>query len=278
MKSKIIIIIPARYSSGRIPGKPLVKIAGKEILKRSWEIANTVASTHKNVSVLVATEDHRVISFCKQNNMKAIMTSKACRSGTERCKDALEKLDDKPDFVINSQVDNFCPPRFFESLISFHHQNPTIEAVCPYLNLSWSELDELRDRKSINPFYGTSVVFDKNNFALWFSKKILPAIRKERAYRKTNVFSPVNTNIGLIGYKRNTLEALSIDKAVDYGKYEGLEQLDLLEDGVGIKMLKIDHRQQRGTYGVHTLEDIAIAEELISKYGGNYGYLDIEES
>jgi len=138
MRKEILIIIPARYASRRMPGKPLIKVAGKEILRRSWEIAKIVEKTQPNVEVLIATDDFRIKNFCEQNNMEVMMTSESCKSGTERSKDAVAKLIDKPNFIINLEADNLCPPWFIESLVSCYNQNHDLEVISPCLNLTWS--------------------------------------------------------------------------------------------------------------------------------------------
>ncbi len=268
MKNKTAIIIPARYASKRFPGKPLTKIAGKEMLKRVWEITEIVKQRKKNVDAVVATDDNRIADFCITNNMKYVMTSQNCRSGTERSIEAVKQLDYKPDFIINLQGDNpLCPPWFVEDMISCFEQNPDLEVITPYVNLSWKELDKLREHKKENPFSGTTVIIDKNNFAIWFSKQIIPAVRKENKLREQSDYSPVNRHIGLYGYNFNCIDKIASLKKTNYEEYEGLEQLAIIEEGISIKMQKVDYRDRDGMSGIDSPADVKIADKIFDKFG-----------
>ncbi|MDR1886924.1 MAG: 3-deoxy-manno-octulosonate cytidylyltransferase, partial [Prevotellaceae bacterium] len=107
----ILIIIPARYDSSRLPGKPLVKIRGIEMIKRVASIASCVCGNNASCEYIVATDDGRIINFCKDNGINVVLTSTDCRNGTERCRDAVERLKVCPKLVVNLQGDNpLCPP------------------------------------------------------------------------------------------------------------------------------------------------------------------------
>lgn len=264
----IAIVIPARFASKRFPGKPLAKIAGVEMLKRVWDITTLVKKTHPDTYAVVATDDDRIKSFCEQNNINYVMTSESCRTGTERTAEALTKIDINPNFVINLQGDNpLCPPWFIESMLECVKQNPDIEMITPYVNLKWSELDALRKQKEVSPFSGTTVIVDKDEYAIWFSKNIIPAIRKEEALRETSEFSPVKRHIGLYGYSPKMLSILQNMEATKYEKLEGLEQLPILEAGYKIKMQEVDYRDRIGMSGVDTPEDAKKAEKLFEEFG-----------
>ena len=89
MSQSILIVIPARYASTRLPGKPLVKIAGKEMIRRVAEIADSICRHNDNCNYVVATDDTRILDFCTGAGIPAVMTAETCRSGTERCWDAV---------------------------------------------------------------------------------------------------------------------------------------------------------------------------------------------
>lgn len=108
---KVLIVIPARYGSSRLPGKPLVKIKGIEMIKRVSDIADFVCRKNESCSYLVATDDERIVSFCESREIPVMMTSTNCKSGTERCYEAARKQDTNPGLIINLQGDNpTCPP------------------------------------------------------------------------------------------------------------------------------------------------------------------------
>ncbi len=268
---KSVIIIPARYDSIRFPGKPLAKIAGKEMLLRVWEIANIVINNISNVEAYVATDDERIEVFCKENSINYIMTSPECATGTDRIVEAVSKLDTKPDFIINMQGDNpLCPPWFVEELIKTYNEDNSIEVVTPAVNLTWKALDRLIENKKTTPFSGTCVTMDKAGYALYFSKNIIPAIRKEEKHRKTMDSSPVYRQPGLYGYRIDVLEKVPTLEKGYYEDFEGLEQLRFMENGIKVKCVKTNYKDREDLAymsGIDSPEDVFRAEKLFKKYG-----------
>ncbi|MBU2546250.1 MAG: 3-deoxy-manno-octulosonate cytidylyltransferase [Pseudomonadota bacterium] len=266
---KSLIVIPARYGSTRFPGKPLVKIAGKEMLLRVWEIAQFVAKKIANVDAVVATDDERIQSFCEEKKIAYVMTSEACRTGTERVCEVIEKVGDNVDFVMNLQGDNpMCPPWFVEALLNEYQKDSSIEVVTPCVKLSWEELEALRINKMKTPFSGTTAILNhKTNDAIWFSKHIIPAIRKEAKLRETTEKSPVYRHIGLYGYRTDVLETLQKLPESFYEKLEGLEQLRFLENGISVRIVEVDYRGYSGMSGIDAPEDVAKAESLLAEQG-----------
>lgn len=269
--SKVAIIIPARYASTRFPGKPLAKIAGKEMLLRVWGVAQKVVSEIEGVAAYVATDDERIENFCKEHDINYIMTSEDCETGTDRVIEAIEKLDEKPEFVVNMQGDNpFCPPWFVADLIKAYNEDNSIMMATPAVNLSWKALDVLREHKKETPFSGTTVTMDFNGDAMYFSKNIIPGVRKEEKIREETETSPVYRQPGLYGYKPETLTMIkSMDKGY-YERLEGLEQLRLMENGIKIRCVKNDYREYEDLAymsGVDTPQDVERAEKLYDKYG-----------
>nr|GMD58926.1 3-deoxy-manno-octulosonate cytidylyltransferase, mitochondrial [Ipomoea batatas] len=101
-QSRVIGIIPARFASTRFPGKPLVDILGKPTIQRTWERAKLARALDQ---VVVATDDEKIAECCRGFGAEVIMTSESCRNGTERCNEALQKLEKKYDIVVNIQGD-----------------------------------------------------------------------------------------------------------------------------------------------------------------------------
>lgn len=228
--AKSIIIIPARYHSSRFPGKPLTKIAGKTMLQRVHEIAATAAQTAPNTQVLIATDDDRIEKHALDIGAKVVMTPESCKTGSDRALAACEQLAEKPDIVINLQGDTpLTPPSFVSAILQTLLADQTIEVATPIVNLSWDELDAFRKRKQSIPLSGTTVTIDDNNNALWFSKQIIPAIRKEQECREQSQMSPVYRHVGLYGYRYTMLEKFVHLPEGKYESLEGLEQLRLLE-------------------------------------------------
>lgn len=266
---KILIIIPARYQSTRLPGKPLVKIAGVEMIKRVAAIAAHVCANNENASYKVATDDERITDFCAANGIPAVMTSDTCRSGTERCRDAVEKESEKPAFIINLQGDNpLCPPSLLQSLIDAWKTSPA-DVFTPYVHLDWAEYDRLLESKKTTPYSGTTVLIDKDGYALAFSKNVIPAIRKPEKAREASPKSPVRRHVGLYAYTYDALESYFTLPPSPYepDMIEGLEQMRFLYNGRKIKMVEADYGGRKTTGGVDSPEDVARVEAIIAEYG-----------
>lgn len=264
---KIAIIIPARYASTRFPGKPLAEIGGKSMLRRVYDNAQKASKHLDNIQVVVATDDERIASHCAEQNMPYVMTSPECPTGTDRVMEALGQLDNKPDFIVNLQGDApFTPWDFVRDVIEDYRANPDIDVITPFVRLTWDDLDKLREQKINNPFSGTTAVLDAHRNALWFSKNIIPAIRKEDKLREESNLSPVHRHIGLYAYRRTSLEKyVTLEEGV-YEKLEGLEQLRLLENGMRIRAVIVDYNGRPAMSGVDTPDDLERAEALLKQY------------
>jgi len=259
---KIVIVIPARYASTRFPGKPLVKIGGKSMLARVVDVAQKAARDIPDVSILVATEDQRIADHAKEIGAQCALTSEECRTGSDRALEAIKSLDDKPDFVLNLQGDApFTPISVVRTMLEA--MTPDIEVITPACQLNWEDLDRLRDIKKMVPFSGTTVVTDNNGRALWFSKNIIPAIRKEETLRQKNTLSPICQHMGLYGFRADILEKFCNLPQSPYELLEGLEQLRMLENGIQIKTIMVDIDKGLIQTGIDTPEDAKRAEELL---------------
>ncbi len=272
-KHSIAIIIPARYHSTRLPGKPLALIAGIPMINRVWNIANKVCASFAKrdsieINAYVTSEDQRILNHCQEHQIPALLTSDTCRSGTARVAEAVQLLEKKPDFVVNLQGDNaLCPPWFIQSIIEEYIASPLKGVITPFVQLSWKELDQLREEKNITPFSGTCVVFNSEKKAFWFSKNIIPAIRKEEKLRSISSLSPVTRHIGLYGYDISTLETILDLPETNYEEYEGLEQLSFLEANISIQMTEVSYKGRQGMTGIDSPDDVFRAEEIIAKDG-----------
>ena len=268
---KTLIGIPARYGSTRFPGKPLAKIAGREMLLRVWDNALKAASKFQGCEAAVATDDERIMEFCRTHGITAVMTSADCKTGTDRIVELAESFAAKPEFVVNLQGDNpICPPWFVEAVIKAYEDDNTAETVTPVVNLSWSELDRLRENKKATPFSGTTAVFDNKGDAFYFSKNIIPAIRKEEKLRETMPSSPVFRQVGLYGYRFDVLKKIATLPEGVYEKFEGLEQLRWIENHIKVRCVKVDYRDfaaMSSLSGVDSPEDIARVEAVLAECG-----------
>jgi 3-deoxy-manno-octulosonate cytidylyltransferase (CMP-KDO synthetase) len=259
---KLAIVIPARYGSTRFPGKPLAKIAGKTMLSRVVDVAREAVGT--DADVIVTTEDQRIADHAKELKVECVITSPDCPTGSDRVLEAIEETGRAYDFVINLQGDTpFTPVEVLRRLIEEIKKNDKkIEVATPVHQLTWEELDTLREAKKTTPFSGTTVVRNQNGRALWFSKSIIPALRKED---RITAKSPVFQHIGIYGYSVKTLQKFVALPQSFYEQLEGLEQLRFLENGISIQTVEISAAPGLIQSGIDSPEDLKRAEALLAK-------------
>ena len=236
---KIICVIPARYASTRLPGKPLKDICGKPMICRVFERAKLA----KNISeVIVATDDERIFQAVEKNSGRAMMTRADHKTGTDRLAEVAEKFPDA-DVVINVQGDEpLIEPTLIEELArQFEDENLQMATVAT----------ELSDAEEMNNPNNVKVVIDKNNNALYFSRSLIPYPRN---VGKAKVFK----HIGIYAYRRNFLLDYAKMSPTELEQAESLEQLRALENGYKIRVIKSDCK----FVGVDTEEDLQLVNEI----------------
>jgi 3-deoxy-manno-octulosonate cytidylyltransferase (CMP-KDO synthetase) len=261
----ISIIIPARFGSTRFPGKPLAMLGDKAMIEHVHAKALEAVGNDPDVRVAIATDDERIASFCQSKNFTVLMTSADCATGSDRVIAAADQLGMKSDdVVINLQGDApLMPVSAIKGVLNEFWTHPATRVATPVKRLKWEELDNLRESKKTTPFSGTTVAVSQQSRALWFSKNIIPGIRKEKDLREQSPFSPVYQHLGLYGYQLSALERFTNTKAGVYEELEGLEQLRFLENGIPIQCVTIDP----GTLihsGIDSPEDLERAKRLLA--------------
>jgi len=257
---KITAVIPARYSSTRLPGKPLIEINGKPLVRYVYERVN--ASSVKDV--IVATDDERILSKVREFGGKAILTSPHLRSGTERVAEVAKGL--KSDIFVNIQGDEpLINPEDIDRAISPFRQDPSIMMTTLIYPL-------LEDADVYNP-HVVKVVVDLNGFALYFSRCPIP-YRKELDQRVTDDAASKNEfvkemdkeklkgywqHIGLYAYRRDFLLKITTLPPSPLEDQENLEQLRVLENGYKIKTVIASAH----SVGIDTPEDLMRVKSLI---------------
>lgn len=258
---KTAIVIPARYGSTRFPGKPLALIGGRSMLSRVVDIARAAAAKHPHTDVMVATEDQRIADHCATLAVPCVITPDDCPTGSDRVLAAARLSGKNYDVLFSLQGDApFTPPAAIDAMLAAFAAKPDCEVVTPVIRLRWTELDALRESKKITPFSGTTAVIDDKGRALWFSKNILPAIRKES---RDSDFSPVHQHLGLYAYRRDILEKFVTLPQGHYEQIEGLEQLRLLENGITIQTVTVSVDAGLAQAGIDSPEDVTRAEALL---------------
>ncbi len=263
--SSVAVVIPARYASTRFPGKPLAQLGGKSMLKRVYENVEAATAGLSAVTIIVATEDQRIVDHCQSLGMNCVLTSDNCHTGTDRVWEAVKDMNPRPDFILNMQGDApFTPPGFIRAMIDELNASPALQMVTPVMQLSWDALDTLRDNKKTTPFSGTTAILDRDRYAVWFSKNIIPAIRPEKKLREASTRSPVFQHIGLYGYSFAALEKFVTLLPSPYEELEGLEQLRALENGITIRAVIVENDSALSLSGIDSPEDLERAEKLLS--------------
>jgi 3-deoxy-manno-octulosonate cytidylyltransferase (CMP-KDO synthetase) len=235
---KSVILIPARFASSRYPGKPLVELRGaagtrKSLIQRSFEAARRVPGVDQ---VHIVTDDERIGAAAEVFGAPVIMTSKACRNGTERCAEALGSLREV-DLVINFQGDALLtPPAFVTALIDHMRTNLDAAVATPAMRQRWSEVRVLLAEEAQGRVGGTSVVIANDGRALYFSKKLIPYFSNGA---QDGELSPVRLHIGVYAYRPAALVTFAAAPVSDLEQLEGLEQLRFLATGLPIDVVEV---------------------------------------
>lgn len=245
---KFIAIIPARYASTRFPGKPLAMLGGKTVIQRVYEQVRGVLD-----EAVVATDDERIFAAVEAFGGKAVMTSSAHRSGTDRCREAFEKMGEGYDVVVNVQGDEpFIQPAQLESL-KCCFLNPATQIAT--LVKPFTEADGLAALENPN---SPKVVLDNEGCALYFSRSVVPYLRgvERSEWLKHHTFYK---HIGIYAFRAEVLKAVTDLPQSPLELSESLEQLRWLENGykIGVGITQME------TIGIDTPEDLAKAEAFL---------------
>lgn len=235
----VLGIIPARYASTRFPGKPLVDIYGKTMIQRVYEQS---IKTKGLAKVVVATDDERIAEEVTNFGGEYVMTANTHQSGTDRCAEVAEKMSEY-DIIINIQGDEpYISPEQIELLSTcFIDKNTQLATL----------IKEIHTDEELFNVNIPKVVINTRQEALYFSRQTIPFIRntEKENWLKAHQFYK---HIGIYGYRRDVLLALTKLKPSTLELAESLEQLRWLENGFTIKT-KVTHLE---TIAIDTPEDL----------------------
>jgi len=244
--SGITAIIPARMASTRLPGKPLLDLCGKPIIQWVYERALSAGVFE---SILVATPDDDIVNAVRAFGGQAVLTSIEHRSGSDRLAEVCRKMR-TGDIIVNVQGDEpLLDPKAVETLALALREDESIR-----MGSLMRALDESDDADDPNL---VKVVVDRNGFALYFSRSLIPYVRD------AGVTAKVYGHIGVYAYRRDFLLEFTSTPAAMLEKAESLEQLRALENGYRIKMIETTAR----AVGVDTPEDLERVRALVSGGG-----------
>lgn len=246
---KTIVIIPARYNSSRLPGKPLKLIGDKPIIQHVVEKASSFTD-----NVYVATDDEDIYNCVKEFGGKPIMTSTKHKSGTDRCREAsslIRKDIGNFELVINIQGDEpFITKEQIKTLADCF-ENPKVDIATLAKKITSTE--DLENPNKVK------VISDNKGIAVYFSRSPIPYIRgidKREWVDKWNFYK----HIGMYAYRANILDEIAVLPKSKLEEAESLEQLRWLENGYKIAIEYTDEE----SIGIDTPEDLEEANKYFS--------------
>ena len=238
-------IIPARYASTRFPGKPLALLGNKPVIQHVYEQASSVLS-----EVWVATDDDRIREAVEKFGGRVVMTRADHKSGTDRIEEAAEETGTQADVIINIQGDEpFVQPSQIKTLMQlFDNADTQIGTLGKHFE----------NIEAVNNPNSPKIVTDKQGFALYFSRSVIPYIRGAQDNEWLSHF-PFLKHLGLYAYRREVLHKITQLPQSSLEIAESLEQLRWLENGYRIRVGLTDVE----TVGIDTPEDLQRAEEFL---------------
>ena len=241
MSNQTSIIIPARYGSSRLEGKPLLKAGGKYIIQWVWEKASKCKGIDR---VIVATDDERIFNVCKEFGAEVEMTSTEHKSGSDRIAE-VAKRHSEIGYIINVQGD--------EPLIEPENIELVRKGVVEddYADIS-TLVREISDKDEVNNPNLVKCIFDVNNYAMYFSRSKIPYERNEG---KTKFYG----HLGIYGYKKEALFKMTSLPQTSYEMAESLEQLRALQNGMKIKVGIVKNIP----VGIDTIEDFNRFKKMV---------------
>jgi 3-deoxy-D-manno-octulosonate cytidylyltransferase len=240
---KVIALIPARYAATRFPGKLMMLLGDKTVIRRTYQ--NTV-DTLLFDDVIVVTDSEIIFNELVQNGGYAIMSKGEHESGSDRIAEAVADIE--VDIVVNVQGDEpFVKKELLENLLRVF-KNDTTQKI-QVASLMYPTVNE----QIINNPNHVKVVVDKNNDALLFSRSAIPF------HRDKNINPVYYKHIGIYAYRKKTLIDFTNWGVAPLEAIEKLEQLRYLENGIKIKMIITDETP----ISIDTQEDYENAKKLI---------------
>jgi len=237
---KFVIIIPSRYKSSRLPGKPLIDICGQSMIQRTY---NRCCLVLERKYVIVATDDVRIFNHCQESNMNVVMTSTSCKTGTDRVYEASKQIE--ADIYINVQGDEpIINPDDIKAVISSSEDNPgqVINAMCSIKISDFS-----------NPNI-PKVVTRLDNRLLYSSRAGIPATKQLS-------FVKANKQICIYAFPKQALiDFSSVNKKTPLEELEDIEILRFLELGYEVQMVEVSNT----SIAVDIPEDVKKVRRILS--------------
>jgi 3-deoxy-manno-octulosonate cytidylyltransferase (CMP-KDO synthetase) len=240
--SSTLVAIPARWGSVRFPGKPLHEIAGKPLVQHVWERCQECTAVDE---VVIATDDERIITAAKHFGARAVMTSPAHPSGTDRIAEVAQHFP-QHDIIINVQGDEpLISPQLIDHLARVLRDQPDIPMI--------TAATLIQDTAQVQDANIVKVVTSVQGDALYFSRSALPYVRN------AVVGLEHKRHLGIYGFRQDFLFQFVKWPQTLLEKVESLEQLRAVEHGVPIRVVMTEETSP----GVDTEEQARAVEKLL---------------
>lgn len=239
---KAVAVIPARYASTRLPGKPLLDICGKPLIQRVWEIVSRARGLD---DVVVATDDGRIAHVVERFGGRVCMTSPECRSGSDRVREVAESL--AADVYVNVQGDEpLLEPAAIERLLAVFTQDESVQVATLCSRIS--------EEQARSP-HQVKVIRDHAGNALYFSRAPLPFVRER------GESAEFLGHVGIYAYRADVLRGFASLPPSPLEQAEKLEQLRFLQAGIAIRVPEVPSMGA----GVDTPEDLERVRAIIEE-------------
>jgi len=241
----VVIVIPARYGATRLPGKPLVSLAGQPMIQRVYERAKLAARAHR---VIVATDDERILKAVESFGGDARMTRPDHRTGTERVAEVAAQ--EKGDVFVNVQGDEpLLDPAAVDAAIDALLEEPAASIA--------TVATPIKTPADIMDPNVVKTVLDFDNNGLYFSRAPIPWVRDTASKIQVRHLK----HLGLYVFQRDALLEYPTLPQGELERIEQLEQLRWLENGWKIRVAEVEH----DAVSVDVPEDVARVEKLLQQ-------------
>jgi len=241
----VIGVIPARYASSRFPGKPLVKICGKPMI--IW-VAEAAAAALGKSNVVVATDDERILKTAEGYGYRAMITSSACLTGTDRVYEVAKEID--AGVYINIQGDEpLINPQSILDVYDLKRKNHSMVVNC---------MSRVRSHENPASLNMIKVVTNKDNRLIYMSRNLIPATKSREG------FGDYYKQVCIYGFNREQLMAFgSSGRKTRLEAIEDIEILRFFDLGYHIYMLEVETE----SHGVDEQGDVAVIEKILMEKG-----------
>ncbi|WP_368084884.1 3-deoxy-manno-octulosonate cytidylyltransferase [Vibrio splendidus] len=243
------VVIPARYGSSRLPGKPLLTLLNKPVI---WHVIERCKDAGiEQADIFVATDDQRIIGALKDEGIQVVLTSSSHQSGTDRINEVVQLMEWSGDtVVVNVQGDEpMIPPRLIQQLVSFTLSNPSYQLTTAVVPL-------LSQDDFVNPNVVKAVI-GHNGRALYFTRSASPMNRDN-----PSDLSFAKRHIGIYAYRVSALQEFCSYVEDELESYEKLEQLRALSHGMSIGAMTFEGGVP---HGIDTSDDYETIKKIMEE-------------